>query len=68
MDEAYGRAYWVDAPGDTDRVIQWLNQLTPAFLEWELNAAQRWCFEWLSTIREHAQVDGEGLLYKIQMT
>ncbi|MNI12551.1 putative response regulatory protein [compost metagenome] len=48
--------------GDTERVIQWLNQLTPSFLEWELNAAQRWCFEWLSTIREHAQVDGEGLL------
>ncbi|OPH50430.1 hypothetical protein BC351_07160 [Paenibacillus ferrarius] len=48
--------------GDTDRVIEWLNQLAPAFMEWELKAAERWCFEWLSTIREHAQAQGEGLL------
>ncbi|WP_162341507.1 response regulator [Paenibacillus paridis] len=48
--------------GETEQVVRWLNHLTPSFLEWELGAARRWCFEWLTTIREHIQTGEENVL------
>ncbi|GGF61202.1 hypothetical protein GCM10010912_03020 [Paenibacillus albidus] len=48
--------------GETEQVVRWLNQLTVSFLEWELGAARRWCFEWLTTIREHVQTGGDNVL------
>ncbi|MDF2924821.1 MAG: two component transcriptional regulator, AraC family [Paenibacillaceae bacterium] len=48
--------------GETEQVARWLNQLGPSLLEWELGAARRWCFEWLTTIREHVHPDGESVL------
>lgn len=48
--------------GETEQVVRWQNQLALSFLEWELGAARRWCFEWLTTIREHVQTGGGRVL------
>jgi len=48
--------------GDAEQVVRWLNQLALSFPEWELEAARRWCFEWLTTIREHVQTGGDSVL------
>jgi len=52
---------WVQQ-GETEQVVRWLNKLTQSFLEWDLGEARRWCFEWLTTIREHARTEDESIL------
>lgn len=48
--------HWI-ADAQTEKVVQWLNQLKASFLSWELQSTKRWCFEWLLTLREHALLD-----------
>jgi AraC-like DNA-binding protein len=50
---------WI-AEGETDSIVNWLNELGTSFLSWDLESAQRWCFEWLFTLREHLQHNDTG--------
>ncbi len=43
--------HWI-VEGETDKINQWISQLSPSFLSWDLEAAQRWCFEWLTSLRD----------------
>jgi AraC-like DNA-binding protein len=50
---------WI-AEGETDAIVGWLNELGASFPSWDLESAQRWCFEWLFTLQEHLQPGGES--------
>ncbi|UUZ97005.1 response regulator [Paenibacillus sp. P25] len=49
---------WI-ADGRTESIDLWLRQLGTSFLSWDLESAQKWCFEWSLTLSEHLQHEGQ---------